>query len=118
MSYYDWEHRWDFHPQQLRELPLMALRAWRTVLRNPIWHAVEWQCDRERFAAIMDRCDVGRFTPEWAEWIETLQQDLIVKPAYADDLKWLIRYREVIRAIQEVEAREISELIAAGGRAA
>ena len=114
MAYYDFNEEWDAKPSLLEQLPLYALRAWRAVMRDPVWFAVSWQTDREPFEEIMDLCDTGDFPREWRKWWETIVGDLgdgHTGIVYTDRLKTLQRYKNIVAAIQHVEAREVAELL-------
>ena len=120
MCYLDYKQEWDNTPGLLQTLPLYALRAWRDVQREPVWFAISWQSDRGPFDAVMDKCDTGDFSVrEWKKWWETIVGDLgdgHTGAVYVDRLLQLQRYKNIVQAIERVEAREVAELLE--GRAA
>lgn len=119
MSYHDFKPEWDEKPALLENLPLYVLRAWRDVMREPVWDAVCNGANRDEFDAAMDICDTGRSHRLFTQWWCDICNDIAAGHnggVYTDRLKQLQRYESVVRAIQHVEAREIAELLA--GRAA
>jgi hypothetical protein len=119
MSYHDFKSEWDAQPFLLEKLPLYALRAWRDVMREPVWDAVCNGANRDEFDAVMDICDTGRSHRVFGRWWQDACADLEAGHnggVYTDRLKQLQRYLSVVHAIARVEAREVAELLA--GRAA
>jgi hypothetical protein len=114
MAYYDYPQEWDDLPELLLAQPLMVLRAWRGSLREPIWikGVANWE-NRDKFDAAMDKCDIGDFLRHpWWEWYNKSGQWRIGAHFSRDLRLYMERYRMIVKAIKEVEQREINELLA------
>lgn len=114
MAYHEYPQEWDVRPELLLAQPLMLLRAWRDVWRAPIWidGVMNW-ANQDEFDAVMDKCDIGNFCGRpWREWYENSGRWHFGAHFSRDLRLYMERYRAIVKAIEEVERREINELIA------
>lgn len=113
MTHLNYQVLWDDEPQLLQQQPLSVLRGWRPVLREQIWinGVMNW-ANSDDFEEEMDRCDTGHFGREWDEWFRDAENRNRTSIGGTAVYTWMRRFLEIIRAIEQVEMREINELIA------